>query len=383
MSVHSKPRKMTIRFQAPSAEETFRKNAKKAMQARTERPPEDFGASEMGFGGADMQENSMKKIRIIREEAEETFQLTVGDLKRIINEELERLETLNEVDNTPNVPGFTKVPVHKKASAATRSKLPSVNDEEIVYVKADDAGVPVGGSDNPHGSLQFPDDPYTYDEVGDDYVVVSGPRSGAIGKTIRKDATSPRMKKAHALLDKRMGKAPEVAIGKPDPGEPEEKDAKDAEGAEEISPKESEKIAKITYGKMKKAVDTVRPGAEEIDSAIEGITTDNDLYIIWREVKKTIESDDEGLFNTKMLNGLYAADYAGSSLLAPALSAATVVGIIGAVLLSGGTLAPWALALAGSLGTAGAIGGAALTSASRIVTGKQRRPCIICRVKTI
>lgn len=305
-----------------------------------------------------------KKIRIIREEAEETFQLTVSDLKRIINEELERLETLNEVDNTPNVPGFTKVPVHKKASAATRSKLPSVNDEEIVYVKADDAGAPVGGFDNPHGSLQFPDDPYTYDEVGEDYVVVSGPRSGAIGKTIRKDATSPRMKKAHALLDKRMGKAPEVAIGKPDPGEPETKDAKDAEGAEEISPKEAEKIAKITYGKMKKAVDTVRPGAEEIDSAIEGITTDNDLYIIWREVKKTIQSDDEGLFNTKMLNGLYAADYAGSSLLVPALTAAMTVGVIGAVLLSGGTLAPWALALAGSLGSAGVIGGAALSGAA-------------------
>ena len=40
-----------------------------------------------------------KKIRIIREEAEETFQLTVSDLKRIINEELGRLD---EQANNPN-----------------------------------------------------------------------------------------------------------------------------------------------------------------------------------------------------------------------------------------------------------------------------------------
>jgi len=40
-----------------------------------------------------------KKIRIIREQVEETFQLTVGDLKRIINEELERLD---EQANNPS-----------------------------------------------------------------------------------------------------------------------------------------------------------------------------------------------------------------------------------------------------------------------------------------
>ena len=290
------------------------------------------------------------------------FQVTLGQLKQIINEEIQGIEALNEVDNTPDVSGFTKVPVHKKASASTRSKLPSINDEEIVYVKADSEGLPAN-EDNPHGELQFPDDPYTYNEVGEDYIIVSGPRPGAIGKTIRKDATSPRMKKAHALLDKRLGKAPEVAIGAPASGEPE---MKDAEGAEKITAGEAKKIASITYGKMKKAVDRVRPAAEEIDSAVEGFTTDADLYIIWREVKKAIASDDEGLFNTKMLNGLYAADYPGSSLHAPALTAAMTVGVIAAVVFSGGTLAPWALALAGSLGSAGVVGGAALTGAAII-----------------
>jgi len=69
MSDSSKSRKILIRHVSATPEETFRKNTKKAMQARTERPPEDFGASEMGFGGADMQENKMKKkIRIIREQ---------------------------------------------------------------------------------------------------------------------------------------------------------------------------------------------------------------------------------------------------------------------------------------------------------------------------
>ena len=126
MSDSSKSRKILIRHASATPEETFRKNTKKAKQARTERPPEDFGAPEMKWGAMEEQENNMKKIRIIREEVEETFQLTVGDLKRIINEELGRLETLNEVDNTPDLEGFTKVTVHKKASASVRSKLPSI-----------------------------------------------------------------------------------------------------------------------------------------------------------------------------------------------------------------------------------------------------------------
>ena len=299
----------------------------------------------------------------------------IQDEKMVLRRRRRRVseQTLNEVDNTPNVPGFTKVPVHKKASAATRSKLPSVNDEEIVYVKADDAGVPVGGFDNPHGSLQFPDDPYTYDEVGEDYVVVSGPRSGAIGKKIRKDATSPRMKKAHALLDKRMGKAPEVAIGKPDPGEPEEKDAKDAEGAEEITKKDEKQIkdvATATYGAIKKAVDEVRPIAEEIDSAIEGITTDADLYIIWRQVKKSITRDDDSLFKTRLLNGLYAADYAGlASWAMPVAIGAAAALIAAATVASGGALLPALGGVLAGLGSGAGISMAAVGAGLTTLSG--------------
>ena len=69
MSAHLKPKKTILKFRVASPEETFLKNKKKAAQARTERPPADFGAAEMGFGAESMQENDMKKIRIIREQA--------------------------------------------------------------------------------------------------------------------------------------------------------------------------------------------------------------------------------------------------------------------------------------------------------------------------
>ena len=92
MSAHLKPKKTILKFRLASPEETFLKNKKKAAQARTERPPADFGAAEMGFGAESMQENDMKKIRIIREEVEQKFQVTLGQLKQIINEEIEMLE---------------------------------------------------------------------------------------------------------------------------------------------------------------------------------------------------------------------------------------------------------------------------------------------------
>jgi hypothetical protein len=50
MSVHgnSKARKIKVRRLSP--EEVYKMNAKKAHAARTQRPPADFGAAQMGFG---------------------------------------------------------------------------------------------------------------------------------------------------------------------------------------------------------------------------------------------------------------------------------------------------------------------------------------------
>jgi hypothetical protein len=104
---------------------------------------------------------------------------------------------------------------------------------------------------------------------------------------------------------------------------------------------------------MKKAVDRVRPAAEEIDSAVEGFTTDADLYIIWREVRRTIASDDDSLFNTKMLNGLYAADYAGTSWLMPLGVGLGLTAAVAAIAVTGGAAAPGVMALATAIGKAG------------------------------
>jgi hypothetical protein len=414
MSVHSKPRKMTIRFQAPSAEETFRKNAKKAMQARTERPPEDFGASEMGFGGADMQENSMKKIRIIREEVEESFQLTVGDLKRIINEELGRLDEQSAVSEQttapPFVPGSPKVtgtdttgrrfnvPVgdtdpgdeetsklppglkliepHAKLSSASRSSLTRketpqwTREEGMVFISQDKSS---------HGEHQFAQDPYTYDSDGDDYIVISGPRPGAIGKKIRKDATSPRMKKAHALLDKRLGKASEVAIGAPDPGEPEAKDAEGAEGAEgaeqlssdEIQ-KEVEKAVVPLAGELRDRMED--PGVvayvDSIDEIIDGYTTRDDFEVAWSMTYNLINSDGDLLPKSRVANGVYAEESGFDA------SDAAMIGAGAAVLLIPLTGGASLAALGGSLaagakaaGIAGAAGAAATGAGFAGLTG--------------
>ena len=89
MSVSSKPKKMIIRFRSGTPEETFHKNTEKAKAARTERPPEDFGAPAMGLGVMAEQENNMSNEST-------TFRLTVGELKRIINEEI---SLLNEAVN--------------------------------------------------------------------------------------------------------------------------------------------------------------------------------------------------------------------------------------------------------------------------------------------
>ena len=92
MSANSDSKKKTVKFRSVAPEEIFRKNQLKAKAARTERPPADFGAAEMGVGAESMQENNMKKIRIIREAAEQKFQVTLGQLKQIISEEIQMLE---------------------------------------------------------------------------------------------------------------------------------------------------------------------------------------------------------------------------------------------------------------------------------------------------
>jgi hypothetical protein len=265
-------------------------------------------------------------------------------------------------------PGLKLIEPHVKLSSAsrlslTRKETPQWTREEgMVFISQDKSS---------HGEHQFAQDPYTYDSDGDDYIVISGPRPGAIGKKIRKDATSPRMKRAHALLDKRLGK--EVAIGKPDPGEPETKDAKDAEGAEEITKKDEKQIkdvATATYGAIKKAVDEVRPIAEEIDSAIEGITTDADLYIIWRQVKKSITRDDDSLFKTRLLNGLYAADYAGlASWAMPVAIGAAAALIAAATVASGGALLPALGGVLAGLGSGAGISMAAVGAGLTTLSG--------------